>query len=80
MIQAMKAVRDGTLSANVAAKTFGTPPSTLKDRISGRVKHRTKSDPTPYLDDGEEIELLNYLKEVSCHEMWQDQQREIYLG
>ncbi len=50
----MQAVRDGTMSANMAARSFSVPPSTLKDRISGRVKHGTKSGPIPYLDEAEE--------------------------
>ena len=54
----MRAVRNGTLSVNVAAKNFGTPPSTLKDRISSRIKHGTKSRPTPYLEDVNCFSLL----------------------
>jgi len=38
------------------------PPSTLKDRISGRVKHGTKSGPIPYLDEAEEETLVDFLK------------------
>ena len=41
----IKAVRGGILGTNMAAITFSVPPSTLKDRISGRVKNGTKSDP-----------------------------------
>ncbi|ORU94637.1 MAG: hypothetical protein A6F71_09420 [Cycloclasticus sp. symbiont of Poecilosclerida sp. M] len=41
---------------------LGVPPSTLKDRISGRVKHGTKSGPIPYLDEPEEEELVDFLK------------------
>ena len=33
MIQAMQAVKDGTMSANMAARTYSVPPSTLKDRV-----------------------------------------------
>ena len=66
MLQAMNAVREGTMGANAAAKTFGVPPSTLKDRISGRVKHGTKSGPTPYLTDAEEKELVDFLKQSAA--------------
>ena len=51
MILAVMAVRDGTMGANMASRTFGVPPPTLKDRISGRVKHGTKPGPIPYLDE-----------------------------
>ena len=42
------------------------PQSTLKDRISDRVKHGTKSGLTPYLDNIEEIELVNFLKKSAA--------------
>ena len=35
------------------------------DRISGRVKHGTKSGPPKYLNDEEEKELADFLKESS---------------
>ena len=35
------------------------------DRISGRVKHGTKSGPPKYLNDEEEKELADLLKESS---------------
>ena len=38
------------------------PPSTLKDRLSGRVKHGSKPDPAPYLSSDEESELVEFLK------------------
>ena len=58
MILAIKAVRDG-MGTNMAARSFSVPPSTLKDRISGRVKHATNS--VPYLDESEEKELVDFL-------------------
>ena len=45
MLLAIKAVRDGTLGTNMAARTFSITSSTLKDKISGRVKHGMKSGP-----------------------------------
>jgi len=39
MTRAMVAVKSGELRVNQAAKEFGVPPSTLKDQISGRVRH-----------------------------------------
>lgn len=54
MCAAMKAVRDGTMSANKAAIAHGVPRSSLKDRLSGRVEHGTKPGPRPYLSPEEE--------------------------
>ena len=59
MILAIKAVRDG-MGTNMAARSFSVPP-TLKDRISGRVKHGTNSGPVPYLDESEEKKLVDFL-------------------
>ena len=49
------------LSGNKAADVHGVPRSTLKDRLSGRVAHGTKSGPKPYLSPIEEAELTNHL-------------------
>ena len=49
MLQAIEAVRAGTMGANKAARTHGVPASTLKDRLSGRVKHGKNPGPVPYL-------------------------------
>ena len=70
MIQAMQAVKDGTMSANMAARTYSVPPSTLKDRVSGRVKHGTKPCPIRYLDDAEEKELVDFLKKSAAIGYW----------
>jgi len=35
MVHAMEAVKSGEMSANIAAKEFDVPQTTLKDRISG---------------------------------------------
>ena len=61
MLLAIKAIRDGTMGTNMAARSFSVPPSTLKDRVTGRVKHGTKSGPVPYLDESEEKELVEFL-------------------
>ena len=42
MIHAMEAVKSSELRVNQAAKEFDVPPTTLKDRISGRVRHGRK--------------------------------------
>ena len=69
MLLAIKAVRDG-MGTNMAARSFSVPPSTLKDRISGRVKHGTNSGPVPYLDESEEKELVDFFGEISCNGLW----------
>jgi len=43
---------------NRAAKEFGMPRNTLKDRLSGRVQHGRKAGPKPYLSPDEEKELV----------------------
>ena len=66
MITAMEAVQTGTaFSINQAARDYGVPPSTLKDRLSGRVIHGTKPGPRPYLSSQEENELETYLINAS---------------
>ena len=49
----MKAVRKGPISINKAALLHGVPPTTLKDRLSGRVEHGTKPGPVKYLNNEE---------------------------
>ena len=48
MVGAMKAVAEG-LGINRAALEFCVPKTTLKDRVSGRVKHGTKPVRVPFL-------------------------------
>ena len=66
MKEAMKAVHEGKMSIDRAAVEYGMPPTTLKDRLSGRVRHDTKPGPRPYLSPEEEEELalfvVNYSK------------------
>ena len=61
----MEAVMNGELGVNRSALEHGVPRTTLKDRIAGRVKHRTKPGPVAYLDAKEEEELVNFLFECS---------------
>ena len=49
MEQAMAAVEQTGTSIREAAKMFSVPPSTLYDRVSGKVSHGKKSGPIPYL-------------------------------
>ena len=57
----MKAVETGSL-INQAALDHGMPPTTLKDRLSGRVKHGDKPGPKQYLNSEGETELATFLK------------------
>ena len=62
MDPALKSVMSGTaVSINRAARDHGIPPTTLKDRLSGRVVDGTKPGRVPYLSSGEEAELEEYL-------------------
>ena len=51
----------GEMPANQAALQYGVPRSTLKDRLSGRVKHSRKPGPQSYLDPEEEQGLVEHL-------------------
>ena len=64
MEAALKAVADGQ-GINRAAGDHGVPRTTLKDRVSGKVKHGTKPGPKPYLSTNEESELSAFLKETA---------------
>jgi len=52
MFKAIEAV------VNEAAKSYNVPPTTLKNRLRGRVKHGTKPGPQSYLTTIEENEFL----------------------
>ena len=65
MIAAMEAVKSGTTSINKAASLHGVLCTTLKDRISGRVKHGSKPGPQQYLNVEEEKELADHLVHVA---------------
>ena len=60
MINAMEAVKSGYMGVNQAAREHGIPRTTLKDRLSGRVKHGKKTGPMPYLPSQEEDELATF--------------------
>ena len=57
----MEAVRKEPISINKAALLHGVPPTTLKDRLSGRVAHCTKPGPVKYLNNEEECALSDHL-------------------
>ena len=64
MTGAIKAVKEG-MGVNCAAKEFGVPATTLRNRLSGRVTHGTNPGPKPYLSSQEEDELAAYLTSTS---------------
>jgi len=49
----------------MTTRTYSFPPSTLKDRISGRVKHGRKPRPDPYLTEVKEKKLTDYLGRIA---------------
>ena len=66
MDAAIKAVMNGSAdSINAAARGHGVPPTTLKNRLSGRVVHGTNPGPVPYLSHYEEQELTEYLTQAN---------------
>ena len=65
MLAAMEAAKKGTMSINKAAVLHGVPPTTLKDRLSGKVVHGTAPGPKQYLSTEEEAQLASHLVEVA---------------
>lgn len=48
------------MGVNRAAEQFNVPRTTLKDWLSGRVEHGSKSGPAPYLNKHEEEHLVEF--------------------
>ena len=61
MSAALDAVLNNHLSGNKAAALHEVPPSTLKDRLSGRMIHGRKPGHKPYLTKQKEKELTDHL-------------------
>ena len=76
MLTALKAVEEGQ-PVNQIARDHGTPKTTLKDHVSGKVTHGTNPGPTPYLSIVED-ELGNFLK--SCAEVGYGKTRRDAMG
>ena len=49
---ALEAVKEGEIGTSRATRTFGVPATTLKKRLSGRIKHGTNTGPPPNLSRG----------------------------
>lgn len=78
MTAAMETVKKGGMGLNRAAVEFGIPKTTLKDRISGKVIHGTKSGRVPYLTHSEEEELYNWV--VRCASIGYPKRRDDVIG
>ena len=64
MVAALEEVERG-MPVKRAARLFGVPRSTLRDRVAGNVKHGTNPGPKPYLTNTEETELASFLVDVA---------------
>ena len=64
LMRAVEAVRKGA-SKNRAAKDFGVPITTIKDRIAGRISLKTTtSGPQPVLSNEEEKVLVKWILDM----------------
>ena len=78
MVRALNAVQSGILGVNEAARDYKILPTTLKDRLSGRVIHGTNMGAKPYLSREEEQELVEFL--LNCAKMGYGKTRKEVLG
>ncbi|RUS85568.1 hypothetical protein EGW08_006651 [Elysia chlorotica] len=59
---AYKAVKDSSISVNAAAKQYGVPLTTLRDRVDGRISiDTTRPGPPLLLAKDEEAEIVHFL-------------------
>ncbi len=65
MVLAMEAVKAGRFGVNEAARMYGLPSSTLKDRLGGRVVHGTNPGRRPFLTQEEEKCLTDHLVHIA---------------
>jgi len=65
MKNAIEAVKSGNSGVNRAAKDYGIPATTLKDRLSGRVKENALPGPNRYLNENKENELSMFVKDCA---------------
>ena len=63
----MDATRSCKAGINEAARKYSVPSTTLKDRISGRIKHGTRPGPKKYFNDIEEEELSMFFDRCFCY-------------
>ena len=65
MEKALEKVKSGNTSVNQAAKDHGVPPTTLKNRVSGRVEHNTNPGPSRCLNETEGKEFADFLMQTT---------------
>ncbi len=65
MVLAMEAVKAGRFGVNEAARMYGLPSSTVKDRLGGRVVHGTNPGRRPFLTQEEEKFLTDHLVHIA---------------
>ena len=63
--KALELVALGKMGVNRAALECNVPPTTLKDRIAGRVAPGSKMGQKPYLTDDEEKELVKFVTDCA---------------
>ena len=65
MNKALELVAHGKMGVNRAALECGVPPTTLKDRVAGRVTPGSKMGQKPYLTEDEEKELVKLVTDCA---------------
>ncbi|XP_005096523.1 uncharacterized protein LOC101856729 [Aplysia californica] len=62
LVAAFKAVKDSSISVNAAAKQYGVPLTTLRDRVDGRISmETTRPGPPLLMAKEEESEIVHFL-------------------
>ena len=79
MVAAMEAVKSGEMGVNRAALEHGIPKTTLKNRISGKVKHGTNPGPSSFLTKEEENELASFLTKACKMGQGKTKQEVLYI-
>jgi len=79
MISTMEAVKSGKMGVNRAALEHGVPRTSLKDRISGKVKHGKIPGSSPFLTNEEENELTSFLTKVCKMGQGKTKQEVLYI-
>lgn len=65
MVEAFKAVKDDGLSVKRAAKLYGVPTQTLRDRIKGKIQQSAKVGKESIFSHDEEEQLVQYLEDLA---------------
>ena len=61
MVKAMNNIISSKMGVSKATEHYDVPATTLKDKISGRVKHRVKPGPQDFLTPEENRESAEFL-------------------